>query len=297
MIKLPIVLTCDDKYFKYASVVIASIVANRKRTVSYEINILSEYISPENKERALAWIKKYKNVELKFIELQDFDASQFYLNSYMTASTYYRFYIPQIFKDYERVLYLDCDLVVDADISDLATIDLGEKLMVCCICPYITEKISQVNDPEFPRSYFEKTLRMSDPMDYFNAGVMLCNIRRMNEINITEKLLEALIRIKEPLLQDQDILNSVVANWGGTKTLIYKYNTIAPPNYSRLRGVYNRLLRFFGLKEYQFCYIHHYTGGLKPWQNKGRSAPLFDYYAKRSPFYEDIVEENRLGSK
>ena len=213
MIFLPIVMTCDDKYFKYANVVITSIIKNRNKNCKYEINILSEYISPENKEKAVRQVKDVDNFELKFIELENIDTSKFFLNSYMSVSTYYRFYIPEIFKNYDRVLYLDCDLIVDADISELATIDFyhndEEKLVLACKDPYIMYKLSEEgSDENVNFDYFKHTLKMPNPYDYFNAGVMVYNMRKINQLNLSQELFSNLDRIKTPIFQDQDVLNS-----------------------------------------------------------------------------------------
>lgn len=290
---LPIVFTCDDKYFKYANVVITSLIENSNPKIFYEINILSEYISPINREKAEQQIAKYKNFSLKFITLDNFDASKFFLNSYMSVSTYYRFYIPELFRDYERILYLDSDVIVDTDISELATMDFEDKLAICCSSPYIYNIIKSGGNEKFPLEYFENILKMPKPLEYFNAGVMLYNLKKMNEINISEKFFQAIEEIKEPILQDQDILNSVLSRNGGVKLVSNKYNTTRTYKITNNRLLFNRILKIFGLlnKEEKLFYIYHYVGKDKPWDKKGVDANLFFYYAKKSPFYKDILNK------
>ena len=127
---LPIVFTCDDAYFKYANVVITSIIHNQNRNCRYEINVLSEFISNENMMLARKQLESHSNFTINFVILKDFDSSKFFLNSYMSISTYYRFYIPQLFSRYDRILYLDSDLIVDADISDFASLDFDDNLAI-----------------------------------------------------------------------------------------------------------------------------------------------------------------------
>lgn len=220
MIFFPIVLTCDNDYFKYANVVITSIIKNSNKNFQYEINVVSDYISTENQEKTFNQLKGLNNFAIKFIELKNIDKSKFFLNSYMSASTYYRFYIPELFKDYERILYLDCDLIVDKDISELASMDFyengQEKLALVCKDPYIMYKLSdEGRDEELNINYFKNILGMPNPYEYFNAGVMVYNLRKINELNISEKLFDALDKIKKPILQDQDILNAVFSKNGG----------------------------------------------------------------------------------
>ena len=77
----PIVFTCDDKYFKYTDVVITSILSNQNKDVHYEIHILTEFISEENKQKAISQLRSYENFSIIFHELGNIDKSSFYLNS------------------------------------------------------------------------------------------------------------------------------------------------------------------------------------------------------------------------
>ena len=288
---LPIVFTCDDAYFKYANVVITSIIYNQNRNCRYEINVLSEFISNENMLLARKQLESHSNFTINFVILKDFDSSKFFLNSYMSISTYYRFYIPQLFSRYDRILYLDSDLIVDADISDFASLDFDDKLAICCPSPFIRNKVLKGDDEKFSLNYFTHVLKMPDPLQYFNAGVMLYNVKKMNEIDITTKLFEALEDIKEPFLQDQDILNSVLSNNGGVKLISSKYNMTRTFVITDKRLFLERLKEIFRIsKKNNWFYIYHYVGNIKPWMDKREDGRLFLKYAKMSPFYKQIFK-------
>ena len=288
---LPIVFTCDDAYFKYANVVITSIIYNQNRNCRYEINVLSEFISNENMLLARKQLESHPNFTINFVILKDFDSSKFFLNSYMSISTYYRFYIPQLFSHYDRILYLDSDLIVDADISDFASLDFDDKLAICCPSPFIRNKVLKGDDEKFSLNYFTHVLKMPDPLQYFNAGVMLYNVKKMNEIDITTKLFEALEDIKEPFLQDQDILNSVLSNNGGVKLISSKYNMTRTFVITAKRLFLERLKEIFRIsKKNNWFFIYHYVGKDKPWMTKRSDGLLFVKYAKMSPFYKQIFK-------
>lgn len=288
---LPIVFTCDDAYFKYANVVITSIIHNQNRNCRYEINVLSEFISNENMMLARKQLESHSNFTINFVILKDFDSSKFFLNSYMSISTYYRFYIPQLFSRYDRILYLDSDLIVDADISDFASLDFDDKLAICCPSPFIRNKVLKGDDEKFSLNYFTHVLKMPDPLQYFNAGVMLYNVKKMNEIDITTKLFEALENIKEPFLQDQDILNSVLSNNGGVKLISSKYNMTRTFVITDKRLFLERLKEIFRIsKKNNWFFIYHYVGKDKPWMTKRSDGLLFVKYAKMSPFYKQIFK-------
>jgi lipopolysaccharide biosynthesis glycosyltransferase len=253
--------------------------------------VLSEFISNENMLLARKQLESHPNFTINFVILKDFDSSKFFLNSYMSISTYYRFYIPQLFSHYDRILYLDSDLIVDADISDFASLDFDDKLAICSPSPFIRNKVLKGDDEKFSLNYFTHVLKMPDPLQYFNAGVMLYNIKKMNEIDITTKLFEALEDIKEPFLQDQDILNSVLSNNGGVKLISSKYNMTRTFVITAKRLFLERLKEIFRIsKKNNWFFIYHYVGKDKPWMTKRSDGLLFVKYAKMSPFYKQIFK-------
>ena len=290
----PIVFTCDDKYFKYTDTVITSILSNQNRNVHYEIHVLTEFISEENKQKAISQLRPHENFSITFHELGNIDKSSFYLNSYMSVSTYYRFYLSEIFRNYDRILYLDSDLIVNADISAYIDMDFEDKLAICSNSPYIKNKVLQRDDPDYPISYFTEVLKMPNPEEYFNAGVMLYNLKKMREMDIQQKLFDALKEIPEPKLQDQDILNSVFSRNGGVKLISNFYNNTATIRITPNRLLLESLKKKLGIKASHWFYIYHYVGKVKPWQRDGVDSGLFFQYAYKSPFFDDIIEANQL---
>jgi lipopolysaccharide biosynthesis glycosyltransferase len=274
------------------------VIKNSNPKFHYEFNILSEYISPKNQAKAQKQLAKYRNVSIKFIELKNIDKSKFFLNFYFPVSTYYRFYIPEVFKDYDRILYLDGDLIVDYDISELAEMDFEDKLAICCPSPYIHNIIKNGGTEKFPISYFKETLGIENPAEYFNTGVMAYNLKKINEKNLFSKFFEALEHIKEPKLLDQDILNSVFSQNGGVKLISQKYNNTRGFKITHNRLIINRIKRFFRIMDKdKLFYIYHYVGKNKPWNTKRPDDILFYFYAKKSPFYKEILKENQQKTK
>lgn len=135
---------------------------------------------------------------------------------------------------------------------------------------------------------------MPYPLEYFNAGVMLYNLKKINELNLSTAFFKAIKEIKEPLLQDQDILNSVLSNHGGVKLISNKYNMIRSYKITNNRLIFNSILKFFNLfnKDKQLYYIYHYVGKDKPWKKDSIDSGLFFHYAVKSPFYQEILKEN-----
>ncbi|ASW75061.1 glycosyl transferase [Chryseobacterium piperi] len=292
---LPIVFTCDDHYFKYASVVISSIIKNSNKNTKYEINILSEFISEENKILANKIIKAHSNFSISYHILKIEDPEKYHLNSYMSLSTYYRFFIFDLLKNYERVLYLDSDLIVDNDISFYATLDFENKLAIASPSIYVQNLLTKDLENAFNRDYFSNVLLMTDYSDYFNAGVILFNIKLIREQNIDQKFFEAINTIKNPIFQDQDILNSVISNNGGVKLISNEYNFTKGIKITLMRLFYNAFLYKLGNKKRNKWFtIYHYVGKIKPWQHYDIDSSLFFYYAYKTPFTKHILQSNNI---
>ncbi len=105
-----------------------------------------------------------------------------------------RILIPELIKE-DKVLYLDCDIVVNANLDELFNIDLENK-WVC-----------GVRDYQVPAE--------------FNSGMLLINNKKWKESNIVSSLLE---KAKDPNLRngDQTVINEVFK--GRIEELDLSYN-------------------------------------------------------------------------
>lgn len=290
---LPIAFTCDDHYFKYASVVICSIVHNSNKNTKYEINIISEFISEENRILANQIIQIKSNFSILYHILKIENPEKFHLNSYMSLSTYYRFFIFDLLQNYDRVLYLDSDLIIDNDISFYADIDFGGKNAIVSPSNFVQNLLVKNIEHDFTRDYFSNILLMEDFKKYFNAGVILFNIKLIREKNIDQKFFEAINCIKKPIFQDQDILNSVLHNNGGVKFVSEEFNFTKGMKISLRRLLLNGLSQKFGKnKRNKWFTIYHYVGKIKPWQKYNLDSSLFYFYAYKTPFIRKIFEAN-----
>ena len=111
------------------------------------------------------------------------------------------------------------------------------------------------------------------------------------EFLLSKEADEALEDIKEPFLQDQDILNSVLSNNGGVKLISSKYNMTRTFVITAKRLFLERLKEIFRIsKKNNWFFIYHYVGKDKPWMTKRSDGLLFVKYAKMSPFYKQIFK-------
>lgn len=275
---MPIVLVADDGYALPMGVLLTSIKINRAQDSRYEINIISNHIGKENKAHLQSLAED--NFTIKIIEMSsDNEISQMFSATSIvslpaTPSAMYKFYIPEIFKDYSKILYLDCDMLAFCDFKPLFDLDLTDRYAAVA-----------ADSLQFLKPSHLKRIQCSNKT-YFNSGVMLLNLQKMREDNITESLIEYR-KNGINYYMDQDAFNVVFND-----CLIYipfYYNM----DYTALRKfTRDELCRFYHIARYsrlpilyRRAKVVHFTGFDKPWKrNVYYFTELYDEYWKQSPF-------------
>ena len=262
--EIPIFFSTDDNYIPYLDVAIASLVDNASREYKYRIIVLNTGLNEEN-------IRKVKRNEREWVSIDFVDISSEVdriksrlKNVYhFSVVTYYRLFIASIFPQYDKVIYLDCDLVVLGDISKLYNTELGDNILGAAPEEYVR------NTDEF-RTYARVALGV-DPDGYMNAGVLLMNLAEFRKNKIEEKFIELITNYDFDLLDpDQAYLNYLCL--GKIHVLPNGWNKEPMP------------LPCEGEKN-----IVHYALYKKPWQyDDVMDGEYFWNYAKGSPFYEQI---------
>ena len=192
-IEIPIFFSTDNNYIPYLDVAISSLIANASKCYQYRIIILNTGLLPEN-------IAKVKRNEQPGFVIEFTDISKCvekiknrFKNIYhFSIVTYYRLFIATLFPQYGKIVYLDCDLVVLGDISELYNTDLGSNILGAA-----PEQFVQ-NTAEF-RDYAEIALSI-DPDSYVNAGVLLINLNAFRKNHIEGKFINLITQYDFDLL-------------------------------------------------------------------------------------------------
>lgn len=260
-----IVLTFDNSYTQHAAALIASICVNCSTPVCFFI--ISDFISSENKKHIEDLIYKYgQDVCFKFFdktEIKKFPIGAGTANEYVTLATYYRLVIADILpQNIKKVIYLDCDIIVNQDLSDLWNIDMSN---VCVAALEEQEKLS-INAA--------RRLNYSQKYSYFNAGVLLLNLEKIREqfsfCDFVSYINEKQDKI---MFHDQDVLNSFFHD--SKMFLPLKYNVMdcfmlknasIPRRYKQ------------EAKSIMSPSIIHYSGPLKPWHIECKNPYKYLYY-------------------
>ena len=128
--EIPIFFSTDDNYIPYLDVAIASLIENASKAQTYRIVVLNTGLDPEN-------IRKIRRNEragfqIDFVDIsEEVESIKARLKDvyHFSVVTYYRLFIASLFPQYDKVIYLDCDLVVLGDVSELYRVDLGDNIL------------------------------------------------------------------------------------------------------------------------------------------------------------------------
>ena len=115
--EIPVFFAIDDKYVPFAGVAIKSIIVNSSKDYNYKFIILNENVKEERLMKLKAL--EQENVTIEFVSMNKglesiTDREENKLRcDYFTLTIYYRIFIPVMFPEYDKVIYLDSDIVVN----------------------------------------------------------------------------------------------------------------------------------------------------------------------------------------
>jgi lipopolysaccharide biosynthesis glycosyltransferase len=240
---------CNSRYVRHMAVAAASLLINNPCRAFAIHLVLTDHDSTEllRLERSLA---KFPNASL---HVHLFDASRcshFFVDKHLTVDTYVRLFLADILDDaINKLIYLDSDLVVRGNIDELCDIQMGTKILA---------GVPDCNDVDRRRS-----LMLPGPEPYINAGVLVMDLKRWREANLTRIAQEIIVRHNDKLHYfDQDVINIMLRGktlplelqWNFAVWRMRKYFTIHPQTLRRYDEARERAT------------IVHFVGHEKPWR-------------------------------
>lgn len=263
---IPIFYAVDDNYIPILGASLKSLIENSSKENKYEIKILYTSVSEENKLR----IEKLEqeNINIEFInvgeQLKEIK-SKLYTRNYFSNTTYFRLYIPELYPEYDKAIYIDSDTIVLTDIANLCNEDIGDNLIAGV-------PDGAVQTIEVFQEYVEKVVGVIDYNNYFNAGIIVMNLKELRKYKFQDKFLYLLEKVRFEVAQDQDYLNRICK--GRVKLLDFSWNRMP------VMGEENKNTK-----------IVHYNLGFKPWHfDNVLYQEYFWKYAEQTEFIDDIRE-------
>lgn len=284
-----IALVSSDEYAPFAAVVVASILKNAVSNYCYDIVIMTNDMLQRNRWRIQNLANNRENISIRILDISTMvQGLSFYTWAHFTSNTYYRLLIPDVFKNYEKVLYLDSDVVVNHDVSQLLQLDLDGYYLAAAYDTHVVSYCTRT-PPLEQKEYNLKVLGMREPSQYFQAGVSLFNIVALRHDFEEGYLIKQGMNHQLRWL-DQDLINKLF--YGKIYRLQNRWNVMISNQPDNLDEYY---LPEAQRKEYfeARCmpYIVHYVGRSIPCYTL--QPDLYEYfweYAKLTPFYEILIQ-------
>ena len=130
--EIPIFFAVDDRYVPYLATAMRSLMYNASKSYKYRVFVLIDSLGAQHRANLLSMQNEYFTVDFVNVgEQLNRLGTKLHMRDYYTKATYYRFFIPELFPQYDKVVYLDCDIVVFGDISRLYLTDLKDNLVGC----------------------------------------------------------------------------------------------------------------------------------------------------------------------
>ena len=293
-----IVYATDDNFAEILGVSLVSLYENSKDVDDIIVYVLDSGISDENIKKLKSLPKKYSRSDLSFIKATDI-SKELSMNVNLdrgSLSQYARLFVSSVLPaKLDRVLYLDCDIIINKSISELWNLDIKGKT------------IAALKDA-FSKQY-RKNIDLEPDDIMFNSGVMLIDLDKWRRENIESKLLE-FIRKKNGKIQqgDQGALNAILSK--ETFCLEPRFNSVTifyDFSYEEMM-IYRKPVDFYPREEIELAVrepsIIHYTTSFlskRPWYEgcDHRYVAEWFKYKDMSPWSDKplLTEKKKNGIK
>ncbi|HEP1806196.1 TPA: glycosyltransferase [Streptococcus suis] len=214
MSKINIAFSINDNHCLYVFFTISMI---KKYTNNLDIFVLHTDLSDKSKDRLKTLETESVNIHFVTIDRDLFSNLPLTLDG-ITIETYYRYLLPEILIDCDKVIYLDSDLLIRCDVKELWDIDVSQHYL------------AGVNEIDIINRFPDHKLKLGFDLDelFINVGVLICNLQKMRQDKITHHLFTETERLKDIILfQDQDVINVALKGKIADLPLAYNYTVEA----------------------------------------------------------------------
>jgi lipopolysaccharide biosynthesis glycosyltransferase len=284
----PIRIACgiDANYLAPLAVTLYSMASNLHDEATVEVHILlsgGQIRSKVRKRLERVLRSAHRRITLHWHQPDVSAIVRLRTQRWMTSAAYVRLLIPAVLPEStHRVIYLDSDLVVEADLGELWSLDMAQHA-VLAVQNY---GASYVSYPLGIARYEELGLDAKAP--YFNSGVMLIDVRNWRETGITERAIDYLRRYERQLnTHDQEGLNAVLSGkwraidprWNQMTNILWFEQWPESQFKEEIRGRYRLIMHE--------PFIIHFSGPSKPWRHDCLHPlqPRYLHYLERSGWY------------
>ncbi|MBL1174993.1 glycosyltransferase family 8 protein [Pantanalinema sp. GBBB05] len=260
-----VVCTIDNNYIQHCAVMLTSLLKNNYQ-LKFKIFIIKDNLDHQLEIKLINFLDNC-NQDYSLITVDDSIFLSAPISKHISLATYYRLLIPQLVDSkVEKILFLDSDIVIRKSITPLWNIDISNYSHAAVKNPGVS----------FER---KQNLKMPEDSAYFNAGVLLINLRVWRELAVTQRAIEFIEQYPEKIdFHDQDVLNHVLCNqwfsiesqWNAQYAFFFKDFSLED---------FGGTLEAYQQAKYDPAIIHFTgSGSCKPWHYNCNHPFKEDYY-------------------
>ena len=268
-----VVCAADNNYAMQLAVVARSALQNLARDRQLFLFVIDGGITPKNKAKIARSIDSPR-CHITWLNPDVHALAEAPTSGHITAAAYLRFFIPDLLPtQIGKAIYLDSDLIVNADLSQLWDLPIEETALLAVqefSIPYVSHENGLIN---------HQALGLTAHHKYFNSGVLVFNLKRWRAENLRLKIFQYILNNRKYIrLHDQDALNALLANdW---RELDPRWNQTP------------EIFRFTAWQESPFTeeifncvltdpYIIHFASAAKPWNSR-------EFYPANDLFFQYV---------
>ena len=137
------------------------------------------------------------------------------------------------------------------------------------------------------------SLRFFSTPDYFNSGVLVMNIPKLNELDLLKQSLAVLSKYTKLASPDQDVLNMLYTGNFISLSFLWNFFAFAEEKYIKKTSDYDAYKEI--LLKKKSPNLIHYASWQKPWNTpEGYFSELWWRYARQLPFFPAIERQSYI---
>lgn len=280
--EINVVYSSSNLYCWVMCVSLLSLLENNKNYF-FNVYILSNNISESNISKIYASLKEF-NCEINIIDISAYKEKigNIPIHARRDFATFGRLFEAEILPiSIHKVIHIDCDTIINGDISDIWNCDISNKI-VAGVCDCLSKR-------------YLKVMQAAEPNYILNAGVLVFNLDMIRKQNLVQKFNEYINSHKRIMYLDQDVLNACVP-YKDKHILDPKFNSYSLFHYLNYMNIINlrHPYNFYTKNQVEEArskpiIIHFTTSNFdcnRPWytSNHHPYRDKFLYYLKKSAF-------------